>query len=56
MAETELRIPTDYDLDNMYDCLNYLDDIQYMLPQEESDIVYEAYKIISNLYDKYNTL
>ena len=52
----EIKIPTENDLDNIYDCLNYLDDIQYMLPQEESDKVYEAYQIIKDLYNKYNTL
>ena len=50
----EIKIPTETDLDNMYDCLNYLNDIRYMLPQEKSDKVHEVYIIIKELYNDYN--
>ena len=42
-------------LDDLYDCLNYLTEIQELneLNNNESEILNKAYNIIKNLYNRY---
>lgn len=54
---SETKVPTEEDLDDIYDCLQTLNKIEYFVETEEDlNMITKAYEVIQALYNKHDSV